>query len=301
MPKKNLLNTSSYEEVKQLIVENWPITQVDFCKKYRTSKNYLKSISSGKTWNQIVLDSSLLPNIQTSSIYTNEDILDDIKRIRDTHGSVGSTTYRKFGNYSQAIIDNTFGSYSNALIQAGLKSRMVARTMSNQDMVDEGKEIVRKYNRIDSKIITERCNFSVPTIISRFGSCSNFYNAIGYKNNHKNSKEGLTVLSIVSEILRSECIQEKTFNDLIGVSGKALYYDGFFESYNLLVEYNGIQHYTFISKYHEDNISLAHQVANDNLKMAYAINNGFKFINIPYGCNDFDSIYYIINSLINVT
>ena len=301
MPKKNLLNTSSYEEVKQLIIENWPITQVDFCKKYRTSKNYLKSISSGKTWNQIVVDSSLSPNMQTFSIYTNEDILDDIKRIRDIHGSLGSTTYRKFGNYSQAIIDNRFGSYSNALIQAGLRSRMIARTMSNQDMVNEGKEIVRKYNGIDSKIITERCNFSVPTIISRFGSCSNFYNEIGYKNNHKNSREGLTALSIVSEILRSECIQEKTFNDLIGVSGKPLYYDGFFESYNLLIEYNGIQHYSFISKYHEDNISLAHQVANDNLKMAYAINNGFKFITIPYGCNDFDSIYYIINSLINVT
>ena len=44
MPKKNLLNTSSYEEVKQLIIENWPITQVDFCKKHRTSKNYLKGV-----------------------------------------------------------------------------------------------------------------------------------------------------------------------------------------------------------------------------------------------------------------
>ena len=301
MPKQNLLNTSCYEEVKQLIIQNWPITQAVFCKKYKTSKNYLKNISSGKTWNQIVVDSSLSPNMQTSSIYTNEDILNDIKRIHNTHGSVGSVTYRKFGKFSQMTIEDIFGSYSNALIQAGFRSRMISRTMSNQDMIDEGKEIVKKYNRIDSKIITEKCNFSVPTIISRFGSCSNFYNEIGYINNHQNSNEGIDVLSIISEILGSECIQEKTFKDLIGFGGRKLYYDGFFESYNLLVEYNGIQHFTFINKYHNDKISLAHQVANDNLKMAYAINNGFKFITIPYGCNDFDSIYYIINSLINVT
>lgn len=301
MPKQNLLNTSSYEEVKQLIIENWPITQTGFTRKYRTSKNYLKSISNGKTWNQIVVDSGLTPNISTKSIRSNSDILDDIKRIHDTHGSIGSTTYRKFGNFSQSIIEKEFGSYSNALIHAGFKSKMISRTMSNDDMVNEGKFIVDKYGKIDSKIITERCNFSVPTVISRFGSCSNFYNEIGYVNNHQNSNEGLDVLSVISEILKSECIQEKTFDDLIGLGGRQLYYDGFFESYNLLVEYNGIQHFAFISKYHSDNISLAHQVANDNLKMAYAIKNGFRFVSIPYGCNDFDSIKYIIDSMINVT
>jgi hypothetical protein len=301
MPKENLLNTSSYDEVKQLIIENWPITSVVFCKKYKTSHNYLTRISSGKTWNQIVVDCSLTPNIQTSSIYNEEDILKDIKRIHDIYGSVGSTTYRKLGMFSQKTIEDKYGSYSNALIQAGLRSRMISRDMSNADMIEEGKIIVEKYDRIDSKIITERCNFSVPTIISRFGSCSNFYNEIGYVNNHRNSNEGLDVLSIISEILNSECIKEKTFNDLVGIGGKKLYYDGFFESHNLLVEYNGIQHYTFISKYHSDKISLAHQVANDNLKMAYAINSGFNFIAIPYGCNDFDSIRYIIDSMINVT
>ena len=301
MPKQNLLNTSSYDEVKQLIIENWPITSIGFCKKYKTSRNYLTRISSGKTWNQIIIDCSLIPNIQTSSIYNEEDIFKDIKRIHDTHGSVSSTTYRKFGNFSQGTIKEKYGSYSNALIQAGFRSKMISRNMSNGDMIKEGKKIVEKYGRIDSKIITEKCNFSVPTIISRFGSCSNFYNEIGYVNNHQNSNEGLDVLSVVSEILNSECIKEKTFNNLVGIGGKKLYYDGFFESHNLLVEYNGIQHYTFISKYHNDNISLAHQVANDNLKMAYAISNRFNFVVIPYGCNDFDSIRYIINSVINVT
>lgn len=301
MPKQNLLNTSSYEEVKQLIIENWPITQASFTKKYKTSKNYLKNISGNKTWNQIVVDCGLTANISTKSIRSSRNILLDIKRIYDTHGSASSTTYRKFGTFSQSVIEKEFGSYSSALIRVGLKSKMLSRNMSNEEMILEGKSIVEKYGKIDSKIISQKCNFSVPTIISRFGSCSNFYNEVGYINNHQNSNEGLDVLSIISEILKSECIQEKTFDDLIGIGGRKLYYDGFFESYNLLVEYNGIQHYTFISKYHNDDISLAHQVANDNLKMAYAIKNGYRFISIPYGCNDFTSIKYIIDSLINVT
>ena len=51
----------------------------------------------------------------------------------------------------------------------------------------------------------------------------------------------------------------------------------------------------------QNKIYLKPLLINDNLKMAYAINNGYKFIVIPYGCKDKESISYIINGLINVT
>lgn len=61
-----------------------------------------------------------------------------------------------------------------------------------------------------------------------------------------------------------------------------LSYDFYIESENLLIEFNGGQHYEFISYFHKTLHDFHRQKHHDWMKRKYAIKNGYKLISIPY-------------------
>ncbi len=85
-------------------------------------------------------------------------------------------------------------------------------------------------------------------------------------------------------------VREKRFNDCIGK--KKLPFDFYLPKYNILIEYDGIQH--FKASFNEkefDNIKI-----NDKIKNDYCKNNNIKLIRIPYW--DFDNIENILKSVL---
>lgn len=72
---------------------------------------------------------------------------------------------------------------------------------------------------------------------------------------------------------------------------KRLSYDFYLQKYNLLIEFNGRQHYE-TSAFSHHNLKL--QKHHDWLKRKYAKNNGFNLLIIPYW--DFDNINTILNN-----
>ena len=62
-------------------------------------------------------------------------------------------------------------------------------------------------------------------------------------------KEEKIVLGMIAEILSIEYVPQKTWDWLIGVGGKNMYCDGYFEKYNLVVEFDGSQHRIPIKAY----------------------------------------------------
>lgn len=96
----------------------------------------------------------------------------------------------------------------------------------------------------------------------------------------------------ISEILKSKNIEfEKTkvFNDLRDIN--QLSYDFYLKEYNLLIEYNGIQHYknTYNKPLHE----FHRQHHHDWLKRKYAMKNGIDLLIIPY--TEFDNLEGILD------
>lgn len=88
----------------------------------------------------------------------------------------------------------------------------------------------------------------------------------------------------ISEWLRRNNIKyeiEKMFDRLVGLSGGNLRYDFYLPDYNLLIEYDGIQHYKWTKGMmtREDFKKLQHH---DKLKNEYAKNNNIKLIRIPH-------------------
>lgn len=302
MPKKNELNCSNYDELKTLIIASYPITSIDFYRKYKCSKATVKRISGGLLWNQILIDCGLAPNAFTKSIYSKDDIVFDIISVKNKFSYISAELYRKNGKYSQTIIDSVFGSFGNALESCGFKSKMKAKTMTNQDMVDHGILLLSRLGAINGRLITKYSDFSSTTVLARFGSLENYYSLIGYNgNNHNTSPSAVYVFNKIAEILNEQPVFEVSFNNCIGVGGKPLRYDAYYKTHNLLVEFNGHQHYIYSKKYHNNLIDFSNHVLNDQLKSEFAIRNGFIFLSIPYDITTDDAIRHMLSAKLNVT
>lgn len=86
-------------------------------------------------------------------------------------------------------------------------------------------------------------------------------------------------------------IPQQRFKDLGRLS-----YDFYIPNFNLLIEYNGQQHYKLVSVFHKNEQDLEYQLKRDKLKKDYAERNGYKLLVIPY--TEFDNIESILEKTI---
>lgn len=86
-------------------------------------------------------------------------------------------------------------------------------------------------------------------------------------------------------------IRQKKFKGLLGTGGGNLSYDFYLPSHNLLIEYNGKQHYQPM-EYFGGNKQFETQLEHDKRKRNYAKENGIELIEISY--LDFNNIEQIL-------
>lgn len=95
-----------------------------------------------------------------------------------------------------------------------------------------------------------------------------------------------TVAKVLSSLgIRYEV--QKTFDDL--KDSRLLSYDFYIPSQNILIEYQGKQHYEPV-EYFGGNTKFATQQKHDKMKSDYARNNNYNLITIPYTKNNFSKI-----------
>lgn len=89
---------------------------------------------------------------------------------------------------------------------------------------------------------------------------------------------------------------QKTFDDLIDI--KHLSYDFFIPEFNLLIEYQGIQHTQPISIFGGEEAYIKQQ-HHDKLKRDYATKKGYKLLEISYKNNKYNTIMTAIKDKLN--
>ena len=92
-----------------------------------------------------------------------------------------------------------------------------------------------------------------------------------------------------------EFVPQKSFDDLRDI--KLLSYDFYIEEYNLLIEFNGEQHYRAVEYFHKDLHDFHKQLHHDWLKRKYAQKNNIELLTIPYW--DYDKIEEILGEAID--
>lgn len=88
---------------------------------------------------------------------------------------------------------------------------------------------------------------------------------------------------VIRNYLDKRCIKyisQKTFKDLKDKT--YLSYDFYLPDYNILIEYQGIQHFESVSFNGKDYTDLDKQKHHDNLKRTYAKDNGYKLLRPTY-------------------
>lgn len=118
---------------------------------------------------------------------------------------------------------------------------------------------------------------------------------------HKHVLE-ILILNKLTKILGIDYKNEKTFKQIYkfdSLNRKRLCrYDGYFEKYNLIVEFHGYQHFIFPNHYHKTIEQFKKYKENDKFKKEQALKHGFNFLEIRYG--DDLTIEGLRNKLINI-
>ena len=102
-----------------------------------------------------------------------------------------------------------------------------------------------------------------------------------------NSSKGETIIAKILDILDINYEQQKTFEDLVDTA--YLSYNFFIPSQNILIEYQGQQHYEPVDYFGgKDKFKI--QQKNDKLKSDYAEKNDYNLIAVPYTEDTFSKI-----------
>ena len=96
----------------------------------------------------------------------------------------------------------------------------------------------------------------------------------------KKSKGEIVIKSILEE-LKIDFIEQYVFNDLKSYKGYNLYFDFYIPKLNIIIEYQGQQHY-IPTGYLGGQERFDRQIKNDNIKREYCKNKNIKLIEIPY-------------------
>lgn len=173
--------------------------------------------------------------------------------------------------------------------------RALHRKYSNKE-VDKimlsvlGKDYHRVSNYVDSetkmKIYHSKCKnniyLSLRQIVDRHTGC---YICSGNSRGESLIAEILTRLNIPYEY-------QKCFSDC--KDKNLLPFDFYLPTYNLIIEYDGIQHHDKTSLYYSDT-----EVKHDRIKNKYCQDKGIKLYRMSYKYNTYDSISVLINKLLN--
>jgi len=81
-------------------------------------------------------------------------------------------------------------------------------------------------------------------------------------------------------------------------TGKELELDFYNEELKIAIEYNGIQHYQFVSDFHRNGKNFVNQQERDIHKIHKCKENGIKLITVPYTCNSKETVRNFIEKKI---
>lgn len=163
------------------------------------------------------------------------------------------------------------------------RDRFVAelQTKSNEQFLSELQQIqptitpLEEYQKSDVKILfrCNECNMewrTTPASVLSGSGCP-----------HCNLSRGERAISVWLNSHNIQYVPQYKFNDLIGVGGGLLSYDFYLPKFNVLLEYQGIQHFEPVEMFGGQK-QYELQVEHDRRKKVYALDNGYYFIDIRY-------------------
>jgi len=216
--------------------------------------------------------------------YSAAEIIDDVKSVLEEHNSTSCTVYRKYGMYSQIIIDRTFGSWNNLI---GLLELPHSRRRYGKDrMISDLKSIYDSFGFLSKTIIDDRCEYSYEAVSYVFNGVHGIEDAIGVRGAFSRAKSTgqIAIGTFLDKIIgRDNYIEEATFDWLINPkSNRHMYFDFYLPRMNKAIEFQGEQHFKYTPYFHNSYEEFDNAQYRDNIKEVLAESNSISVIYITF-------------------
>lgn len=229
----------------------------------------------------------------------------------EEHTKISQNTYASRLGFKGKVYDNIVKTYvTDDEFEIYLKSKLdhkrkvgkITGKMTNieipeEKLIDEFRKVFDYYYKSYNQYPTRRLFDKVAkhdSSVYRYRynmSWTNICKMFGYKLDSSNKNEKM-VLEMIARLLNTTYVPQKTWNWLIGVGGKNMYCDGYFEKYNLIVEYDGRQHRVPVDVFGGvEKFETLQQ--NDKLKDELVTKHGLKMLRIDSRDNWYDEDYLI--------
>ncbi|WJJ55299.1 hypothetical protein QB910_000055 [Dabrowskivirus KKP3916] len=235
------------------------------------------------TFNNMLKELGLQLNVHHNA--TKEEVIESCKKLYDQYGYLDARLQREKSGYSQKTVDTLFGSFNNLLSEMGLEANYVR--MKEENMIAELRSVYNTYGCLSKGLVDEYCSVTYEAMSYRFGGLEGILKAIGIDSKEyrlKNSSTGVSFLAtVLGEYLGETPEFEKTWDWLVNDrTGRHMYADLFFESKNLVVEYDGEQHYNYIEYFHKTYDEFLDLQYRDRLKNRLYCDHGYDILRVRW-------------------
>ena len=230
-----------------------------------------------------------------------EDVIADIKEFYDKHKTTSSTQYRKHGNYSNMVTDK-FGGWVSLVEEIGLSPKN--KKWGKNHIIKTIEEIYDKHGFLSADLITKEAPFTYQSIKHHLGGVEEINKHFGKDVflNNRVSTNAQTIKNYLVDRFGIDNIEtEHTWDWFVNPeTGYHLYVDYFVPSENLIIEYDGQQHFRYVEFFHKNYETYLEQVKRDEMKDNLILSQEkYKFIRFNFNERiENDYIEEKINSMI---
>lgn len=211
------------------------------------------------------------------------EVASDIYRVFREHDRFSSTTYRKFGKYSQSVVERIWGTWCDAMDDLGLpiKNKKIGKEQMRRELT----ELYEQHGYLCKPLIDEMCSFTYQAVTAAFGGIDGAESELGIRGAFSTDRS--TWQRELGNILKSmygdEVEEEVTFDWLINPeTGCHLRFDFYIESRNLCIEYDGQQHFVWTKWFHKTEDEFIASQRRDKFKENLAHANGVSVVRFSY-------------------
>lgn len=232
-----------------------------FCKKFGGLKNICKE---------------LCIEYDHRAVYKREDIIKMATEIYIRFGEINKTICVE-NRINSSVVRRLFGSYNNLFKEINAPVNM-PRFVTKEELVEDIKNFIEKYQSNSCSLYRKYGKYSC-TLINKYGG----WEKILIENNIEIISGSKSEKFIESFLNQKNILFYIHHNfEWLKINNCNLYVDFYIPSKNLIIEYNGLQHYKYIPYFHKNEDNFKKRQKYDEFKYTSIINHGIELLIIDY-------------------
>ena len=211
---------------------------------------------------------------------TEEQVLEKAKCIYQEYGYINKILCEQNGLWSSPV-RHIFGNYNN-LFKAINAPINMPRGVTKDELVSDIKEFIQKYRSYSAILYRKYGKYSC-AIVNKYGGWESILNELGIRSTRNSQSENFIETFLEQNQIEFEI--HKSFEWLISPDGYKMYVDFFLTKYNLVIEYDGEQHYKMVKYFHKTQENFEKCCERDRQKAKLLEAHGIKIYRIIYSDN----------------